>query len=438
MDAQARARLGILVGGGPAPGINSAIGAVTIEALNSGLEVVGILDGFEHVVTGRTDMVQPLSIADVSRIHFQGGSILRTSRTSITGSPEDLVRTVDTFKEMGISYLVLIGGDGTSNAAMELAVAAKGSIRVAQIPKTIDNDLPLPGGMPTFGFETARHVGTEMVINMMEDSRSTNRWYFVVVMGRSSGHLALAIGKAAGATLTVIPEEFSDDRVSVERVCRVLQGAILKRQIMGRRHGLAVIAEGIAEKFQVEELLRFPGVELSNGTHGRPRLNEIPLASILKRETSRTFTAWGQHISAVDVTLGYALRSAPPIPFDIDYTRTLGYGAVRFLLSEPDRANPNWERLLKGGLICLRDGHLQILPFDDLLDPATGKTRVRLVDTQSEHYAVACEYMIRLEPQDLEDPISSHQMASSINMTDQDFFRCFGPVVAPRASPAAS
>lgn len=438
MAAQAPARLGILVGGGPAPGINSAIGAVTIEALNSGLEVVGIYDGFEHVVAGRTDMVQPLSISDVSRIHFQGGSILRTSRTNITGRPEDLVRTVDTLKAMGISYLVLIGGDGTSNAAMELAGAAGGSIRVAQIPKTIDNDLPLPGGMPTFGFETARHVGTEMVINMMEDSRSTNRWYFVVVMGRSSGHLALAIGKAAGATLTVIPEEFSDDSVSVDRVCRVLQGAILKRQIMGRRDGLAVIAEGIAEKFQVEELLRFPGVETSDGAHGRPSLNEIPLASILKRETSRCFAAWGQHISPVDVTLGYALRSAPPIPFDIDYTRTLGYGAVRFLLSEPDLSKPGGEKLLKGGLICLQDGHLKVLPFDDLLDPATGRTRIRMVDTQSEHYAVACEYMIRLEPQDLEDPVSSHQMARSINMTDQDFSRCFGPVVAPRALPVAS
>ena len=433
VTAQARARLGIIVGGGPAPGINSAIGAVTIEALNSGLEVVGIYDGFEHVVNGRTDMAQALSISDVSRIHFQGGSILRTSRTSITGKPGDLVQTVHTLKEMGISYLVLIGGDGTSNAAMELARAAKGSIRVAQIPKTIDNDLPLPGGMPTFGFETARHVGTEMVINMMEDSRSTNRWYFVVVMGRSSGHLALAIGKAAGATLTVIPEEFSEDRVSVDRVCRVLQGAILKRQMMGRRDGLAVIAEGVAEKFQVEELRRFPGVEISEGTHGQMRLNEIPLASILKRETSRGFAAWGRNTSAVDVTLGYALRSAPPIPFDIDYTRTLGYGAVRFLLSEPVE-----DRLQNGGLICLQDGHLRVLAFDDLIDPATAKTKVRLVDTRSEHYAVACEYMIRLEPDDLDDSVSRQKMASAINMTGQEFAGCFGPTVAPRALAVAS
>ena len=425
-----RERLGILVGGGPAPGINSAIGAAAIEALNSGLEVVGIYDGFEHVVNGRTDMARPLTISDVSRIHFQGGSILRTSRTNITAGPEDLLRNVDTLKEMGLSYLVLIGGDGTSNAAMELAGAAEGSIRVAQIPKTIDNDLPLPSGMPTFGFETARHVGTEMVMNMMEDSRSTNRWYFVVVMGRSSGHLALAIGKAAGATLTVIPEEFSGDHVPVDQVCRVLQGAMVKRRAMGRRDGLAVIAEGIAEKFSVEDLLRFPGVEATNGTHGRPRLNEIPLASILQRETSRRFAEWGEQISVVDVTLGYALRSAPPIPFDIDYTRTLGYGAVRFLLSKPDMSSPDEKKLVKGGLICLQDGRLRVLAFDDLIDPATGKTKVRLVDTGSEHYAVACEYMIRLEQKDLDDPLSSHKMACSINMTDDEFSQRFGSVTA--------
>ena len=186
----------------------------------------------------------------------------------------------------------------------------------------------------------------------------------------------------------------------------------------------------------MEDLSEFPGVAIIYGVagrSGRPRLSEIPLASILKRKINRSFTDWGQHISAVDVTLGYALRSAPPIPYDIDYTRTLGYGAVRFLLSEPDLSKPDGESLRKGGLICLQDGHLKVLPFDGLQDPATGQTRVRLVDTRSEHYAVACEYLIRLEPEDLEDQASSHQMASSINMTDQDFARYFAPVVAPRA-----
>src|SRR3990172_1489117 len=97
-----RHRLGILVGGGPAPGINSALSAATIEATKAGLEVVGIYDGFEHLITGRADMVCPLAIPDVSRIHFQGGSIIRTSRANPTRNEADLRRTVETLKKLGV------------------------------------------------------------------------------------------------------------------------------------------------------------------------------------------------------------------------------------------------------------------------------------------------------------------------------------------------
>ncbi|MCH7705426.1 MAG: 6-phosphofructokinase, partial [Chloroflexi bacterium] len=163
-----RTRLGILVGGGPAPGINSVISACAIEGANSGLDVIGIYDGFEHLINGDTSMVRPLAISDVSRIHFQGGSVLRISRANPTRTPEELQRTIQTIKELGIAYLVTIGGDGTAFLAAEVAKAAMGAFRVAHVPKTIDNDLPLPGDMPTFGFETARHVGTELVLNLME------------------------------------------------------------------------------------------------------------------------------------------------------------------------------------------------------------------------------------------------------------------------------
>lgn len=426
MGNNANPRLGILVGGGPAPGINSAIGAVTIEARNSGWDVAGIYDGFEHLVAGRTDMIRPLSIADVSRIHFQGGSILRTSRVNITGKPEDLERTVATLGEMGITHLILIGGEGTSNAAMSLAQAGQGRLRVAQIPKTIDNDLPLPGGMQSFGFETARHVGTELVLNLMEDSRTTNRWYFVVVMGRTAGHLALAIGKSAGATLTVIPEEFPQPRVTVDQVCRVLAGAILKRRAMGRKDGLAVIAEGIASKLEPGELNKFAGFELAENAQVNTRPSDIPLANILQRETGKLMRSWGDDVSAVEVTLGYALRSAPPIPYDIDYTRTLGYAAVRFLISEPCH-----EQLREGGLICLQDGACKVLSFRHLQDRETGRVKGRQVDIQSEHYVMSRKYMIRLETGDLETGEFRDNLARSINMTGPDFTRLFKPVVGP-------
>jgi 6-phosphofructokinase 1 len=421
-------RLGILVGGGPAPGINSVISAVTIEAINSGLEVIGIYDGFEHLMKGRTDMVRQLTIPDVSRIHFDGGSILRTSRANPTRTPEDLQNTLKALRELGIRYLVTIGGDDTAFSASEVVKAAGGTIRVAHVPKTIDNDLPLPGGMPTFGFETARHVGTELVRNLMEDSRTTNRWYFVVAMGRKAGHLALGIGKAAGATITVIGEEFPKERITLAEVCDVLEGAILKRRVLGRKDGVAVIAEGIGEKLDPEELAKIPGVEVERDPHGHIRLGEIPLATILKREIQRRFKEQGEKITIVDVTLGYELRCAPPIPFDIDYTRTLGYGAVKFLLSEPKD-----DKVKEGGMVCLVGGRLEILPFDELRDPVTGRTKVRLVDINSEHYKVAREYMIRLEREDLENPEMLAKLAAAAKMTPEEFKKKFAHVVGLEA-----
>lgn len=417
-------RLGILVGGGPAPGINSVIGAATIEAINQGLEVIGIYDGFEHLMKGDTSKVRQLTIPDVSRIHFDGGSILRTSRANPTRKKEDLENTVKALQELGIRYLVTIGGDDTAFSASEVVKAANGAIRVGHVPKTIDNDLPLPGGMVTFGFETARHVGTELVRNLMEDSRTTNRWYFVVAMGRKAGHLALGIGKAAGATIIVIGEEFPKEKTTLAEVCDVLEGAILKRRVLGRKDGVAVIAEGIGEKIDPEELAKIPGVEVERDPHGHIRLGEIPLATILKREIQRRFAERGEKMTIVDVTLGYELRCAPPIPFDIDYTRTLGYGAVKFLLSEPKD-----DKVKQGGMVCLVSGRLEILPFDELRDPVTGRTKVRLVDINSEHYKVAREYMIRLEREDLENPEMLEKLANAAKMTPEEFKKKFASVV---------
>jgi 6-phosphofructokinase 1 len=416
MDDQ-KARIGILVGGGPAPGINSAIGAATLKAVDEGHEVIGLFDGFEHLMAGRTDMTRPLSIADVSRIHKDGGSLLRTSRANPTRTEEALHRTVVSLQDLGISYLMTIGGDDTAFAAREVAAAAGGAVRVAHVPKTIDNDLPLPGDMPTFGYETARYVGSELTLNLMEDSRTTNRWFFVVVMGRRSGHLALGIGKAAGATLAIIPEEFPRDRITFDDVCAILEGAIIKRRALGRRDGLAIIAEGIGEKMDPAELAKIPGVAVEYDAYDHIRLAEIPLETILKREVQKRFAGRGEKVTITDLRLGYELRCAQPITFDIDYTRTLGYGAVRYLLA--DVAD---ERLKFGGVVCLgRAGHLNVIPFEELRDPETDRTQVRLVDVESEHYQVARQYMIRLEPRDLEDPVMLETLADAAGVAPDEF-----------------
>ena len=412
-------KLGILVGGGPAPGINSVISAATIEARNSGLDVLGIYDGFEHLINGTTDQIRPLSISEVSRIHFQGGSILRTSRANPTKSPADSEQVGRTLKELGIGYLITIGGDDTAFGASEVANASYGSLRVVHVPKTIDNDLPLPDGMPTFGFETARQVGTQAVLNLMEDSRTTNRWYLVVVMGRTAGHLALGIGKAAGNTVTIIPEEFSRPLVSLNEVCRIIEGAILKRRVMGRKHGVAVVAEGIGARLDPQELSQVTGASVSHDPYGHVRLDEIPLSTILRRQIQQRFAERGDEMQVVESNLGYALRSAAPIPYDIDYTRTLGYGAVRFLIDEED------EGLLHGAMICTVDGSLRALPLQDLRDPDTGRTRVRVVDIESDYYKIARHFMIRLEPPDLDDPDMLARLADAANMSKEGFLKTY-------------
>ncbi|HEV8574207.1 MAG TPA: diphosphate--fructose-6-phosphate 1-phosphotransferase [Dehalococcoidia bacterium] len=417
-------RLGILVGGGPAPGINSALGAATIEAIKMGAEVIGIYDGFEHVINGRTDMIRPLEYPDVSRIHFQGGSIIRTSRANPTRSEADLERTVDTLKELGVSHLITIGGEDTASASARLSQQRQAGIRIAHIPKTIDNDLPLPGNAPTFGFETARHLGTQWVLNLMEESRTTNRWCLVVVMGRKAGHLALGIGKAAGAIVTVIPEDFALPKISLGDLCLVLEGAIIKRRSLGRQDGLAVIAEGVAAKMDPAELATVSGFDVGYDAHGNIRLEKIPLASIIEREMVRRCSARGESLPLVSVTLGYELRCAAPIPFDIDYTRTLGYGAVRFLFGQGGT-----ERTPSGGIVCLDNGRLRVLPFEELQDPDTGRIRTRMVDTKSEHYVVAREYMVRLGRRDLSDRATARKLADAAGTELEDFVTRFSPAV---------
>jgi 6-phosphofructokinase 1 len=311
---------------------------------------------------------------------------------------EDLRRVLISLDHLGIGYLAIIGGDDTMFSASQVAKQAAGRIRVCHVPKTIDNDLPLPGEIPTFGFETARQLGFELVQNLMEDSRTTGRWYFVVVMGRTAGHLALGMGKAAGATLSLIPEEFSGP-IRLETVCDILEGAILKRQALwNRSDGVAVIAERLLERFPRKSFPLLKAYVSRTTVTVICALAELDLAYILKTLVEQRFATHGGSITIVHKNIGYEVRSAPPIAFDCEYVRTLGYGAVEFLLSAGHEGVD-----LNGALVCLVDGKLRYLDFADLIDPKTGKSRVRVVDVEKPSYKIAREHMIRLEKEDFED-----------------------------------
>ena len=135
-------KLAILVGGGPAPGINAVISSATIKAINEGFEVLGVQDGFKWLVRRDVARAGPLSIDGVSRVHLRGGSILGTARENPTRSEETMRAVIDTLKQHGVTHLVTIGGDDT--ALSSSTVAARSDIRTVHVPKTIDNDLPLP------------------------------------------------------------------------------------------------------------------------------------------------------------------------------------------------------------------------------------------------------------------------------------------------------
>ncbi len=360
-------KLAILVGGGPAPGINSVIGAATIRALLQGVEVLGIHHGFEEIMRGKVDGVRTLTIEDVSRIHFRGGSVLGTSRANPTTDVTYLDNVVNTH-------------------------------------------------------QTARHLGVDLVKNLMVDAHTTSRWYLVIAMGRKAGHLALGIGKAVGATLTLIPEEFPKYRTTLGTLVDTLAGAVIKRQAEGRADGVAVLAEGLAESLPEEDLKSLGGLEYD--AHGHVRLSAIDIGDALKTATLKRLTGLGIQATIVSKNIGYELRCADPIPYDMEYTRDLGYCAAKYLFSGGQAA-----------MVSLRGGHFVPIPFARMLDPQTGRTRVRMVDIHSTRYAIARRYMIRLRRDDFEDPATVARFAAVAHLTPEDFRRQFAYLVEHEAPP---
>lgn len=410
-------RLGILVGGGPAPGINGVIASAAMEAFKCGLRAVGIYDGYRALAGGQTPQTIELTFDDVSRIHTSGGSILRTSRTNPAKDDATLQRCVEALSALQLRYLVCIGGDDTTYGAAKIAARTTGRIGIATVPKTIDNDLPLPENAPTFGFETARSVGAGILESLMEDARTTARWYVVVCMGRKSGSLALGMCKAAGSTLAVLPEEFAE-KATLAAVRDTIVGAIVKRRSVGRRHGVIVVAEGIAERiwddvFNANE-------NFGRDSFGNVGLADVPLGIVLRDAVRNRLAAIGLDSIVHAKDIGYELRCAKPVPFDVDYTRTLGFGAVRYLAGGGS-----------GALIALEGGNVRPLDLADLLDPATGRIRTRQVDLTTEAYRVARDYMVYLDPGDFADAQRLEMLASQTNLSAQSFREEFEKVALP-------
>lgn len=419
MSSKANNKLGILVSGGPAPGINGVIHAATIEAINNGYEVIGIYDGFQHLMEGQL-VADPLTIDDVSRIYRNGGSILRTSRANPTRETRTLKNCGRALLDAGVGYLLAIGGDDTAYSAYRVARYVQehmgADIQVAHAPKTIDNDLPLPEEINTFGYETARELGTRLVMNLMEEGLTGFRWFLVVTMGRKAGHLALGIGKSSGATLTLIPEEWGDRTIRLQEVTDILVTSLIRRLVDGKPYGVALVAEGVLEQMSHNDLRELEYVE--RDAHGHIRLAEINFSDILKRVMYRELERLGIHIRITSKDLGYELLCADPIALDIDYTRSLGEAAVAFLMDGGTNAT-----------VTIQGTRVVPIPFEEMMDPDTGRTEVRQVNLDSFIYHSAYKLMIRLKPEDADNEEIWEQMAAQTNLSTEAFKARFGYLV---------
>ncbi len=411
-------RLGILVGGGPSPGINSVIAAVTIECQRAGVTAVGLRDGFRWLMQGNTDHVEMLTAERVAEEHFRGGSLLGTGRANPTRKPEHLAATLASLQHLGIDKLVTIGGDDTAFSAMRLAQAsAEGGQRlcVVHVPKTIDNDLALPAHVDTFGFQTAVHLGAELAENLIRDAQTMSRWFLIVAMGRKAGHLALAIGAAIDAAITLIAEEWPPGPIPLGQVTDELVGAILKGRALGRAWGVAVVAEGIVDRLDPADMAAAGEVKLDE--HGNVRLGELDIGRLFKSQVVASLAALGLEQTIVTKEIGYELRCADPLAIDKLYCRELGYCAARLALSDRGSA-----------MVSVENGELKPIPFDALLDPNTGRTRVRFVDTRGLRYRIARTYMVRLTSQDLANPVTLQRLSELAGLSPTQFGQRFSHI----------
>jgi len=405
--------IGVLAAGGPAPGINSVIAAVVIYAESRGVNVIALRDGFKWIMRGDISHTIKLSLDEANRIYSRGGSYIGVARDNPTKDPKHLDNTVAALEQLNIDKLITIGGDDTANTAKILAEHAGGHLRVVHVPKTIDNDLDLPEGISTFGFQTARHFGVEIIKNLMEDAVTTGRWYFAIAMGRKAGHLALGIGKAAGAAITLIPEEFRGNyRLTINELVDILAGSIIKQLGAGRKYGLAVIAEGLVEAMTDSDIPELTNVERDE--YGNIRIAEVPFGDILKKHVKARLAEFNVKVTIVSKDIGYELRCVDPIAVDLEYTRELGYNAAKYILDGGS-----------GVMVSIQNCKFKPLEFDDIVDPATGKPRVRMVNVESEGFEIARQYMIRLQLDDFNDPVILKELADVLGIEIVEFEKEF-------------
>lgn len=384
----------ILTGGGPAPGINTVVGSITKTFVRNGYRVLGLHGGYKGLFSPDPEF-EVLDFIKADSIFNRGGSYLVMSRFKPTQEDFEKNFNLSFFRDNNIELLVTIGGDDTASTANRIAKfleAKEYKISNIHVPKTIDNDLPLPQNIATFGYQSAKGEGTRIAATIYEDARTNHTWFVVSAMGRSAGHLALAIGYTNHYPMIVIPEMFNKTEITVEKIVNMAISAIIKRKIMGIEYGAIMISEGVFESFSSDELLSY-GVKFTYDEHGHPELGKISKAQMFNDILEVKLKQLGIKAKCRPVDIGYEVRCITPHAYDLVYCTELGMGVYK---------------LFKNGITgCMvyidLNGSVKSLYLKDMQDPTTGKIPPRGVNIHQDKVNMIFEYIVQyITPEDYE------------------------------------
>lgn len=358
----------ILCAGGPAPGINCVISSVTKIFTSKGYRVIGLNGGYKSLVSDSPEFVT-LDFATADRIFNKGGSILTMSRYK----PKDSEFRIDFFIQNDVRLLVTIGGDDTASTANRLSKflrANKVDVSNIHVPKTIDNDLPLPYLQPTFGFNTAKEEGVKIVNTIYEDARTSGNWFVISAMGREAGHLAYHVGAATHLPMIIIPEMFSKGKISIDKIVRLAASSVIKREMMGIGYGAIIISEGVFHFLDESEFEKV-GIAFPKDDHGHIELNAVSKSHLFASLISAELKRAGLKNKCRPNELGYELRCCAPSAFDLYYTTKLGLGVYDL-----------FSRGISGCMVTL-DNTETITPlFLEDVEDEHGKIATRLLDIE--------------------------------------------------------
>ncbi len=400
-------RIGILTGGGDVPGLNSVIKSVVYRGSEMGCEVIGIRRGWEGLThvdlrepASRTRYLLPLSRENTRTIDRTGGTYLHSSRTNpskmkklppvlegqsfpqkestkegVTSVVFDVTKAVlANIATLNLDYLISIGGDDTLKTAYYLHLLG---VPVVHVPKTIDNDY---FGIPwTFGYFTAIEAARQAVKVYNQEAQTTDAWWILELMGRKTGWYTLGAGISGEAVRMIGPEEVGP-QVDINKLAGGILDLILQREKIGKHYGVVLVSEGLVDKLPPEQ--RPQEVD----THGNVKFSEAffghKLAKLIGELYAEEKKKAGEKTTKLQIkseTVGYTTRCVEPSAFDILLGSQLGMGAFKLV-----------RECNFGSMVSVGDNmELRSVPFDDLIDPVTFRTRLRYVPINGDFFKMA-------------------------------------------------